>query len=166
MLKRRSKPAPLGSYLQNQNVTQRPGYVAPDASIDARYGDRWFGPGAIGRFLPGPQSAFPKPRPQDYALTQPSEFAPFVDWSQIPQNAFKGDEQNSLAVDYGGEWDYQKPWTDPNTGQKLGPDLKPLPVPRLVPQTPVEHRRYAEAEARRADRLAHRERILASRAKA
>ncbi len=48
----------------------------------------------------------------------------------------------------------------------VGPDLKPLPVPRLVPQTPVEHRRYAEAEARRADRLAHRERILASRAKA
>lgn len=48
----------------------------------------------------------------------------------------------------------------------VGPDLKPLPVPRLVPQTPDEHRRYAEAEARRADRLAHRERILAARARA
>lgn len=44
--------------------------------------------------------------------------------------------------------------------------LQPLPVPRLAPVTPDEHRRASEAEARRADRLAHRQRILASRAQA
>jgi acyl-CoA hydrolase len=44
--------------------------------------------------------------------------------------------------------------------------LKPLPVPRLVPVSPDELRRFAEAEARRADRLAHRQRILAARARA
>ena len=65
---------------------------------------------------------------------------------------------------------------DPKTGDRthtstcyltfvsVGADLKPLPVPRLVPETDVERRRFAEAEARRADRLAHRERILAARA--
>lgn len=116
-----TSPAPIGNY------TSRPGYVPPNAPIDPRMGNRWQGTGAIGRFLPGPQSPFPKPRPQDYNVQHPSEYAPFVDWSQVPQNAFKGDEQLSPAVDFLGDWDYKKPPTDPMTGAQLGPDLKPLP---------------------------------------
>ncbi len=42
-------------------------------------------------------------------------------------------------------------------------DLRPLQVPTLVPRTQDQHRRHREAQSRRADRLAHRERILASR---
>ncbi|MEZ4239125.1 MAG: acyl-CoA thioesterase [Myxococcota bacterium] len=42
-------------------------------------------------------------------------------------------------------------------------DLRPVPVPPLSPETPDEHRRWAEAERRREDRLAHRARILAAR---
>lgn len=42
-------------------------------------------------------------------------------------------------------------------------NLEPLPVPTLVTETPEELRRWREAEHRRADRLAHRERIMASR---
>ncbi len=42
--------------------------------------------------------------------------------------------------------------------------LQPKPVPRLVPETDEDARRAREAEARRADRLAHRTRIQASRA--
>jgi acyl-CoA hydrolase len=42
-------------------------------------------------------------------------------------------------------------------------DLKPVPVPELVPDTPEGLRRWREAEHRRTDRLAHRERIVASR---
>ena len=45
----------------------------------------------------------------------------------------------------------------------VGPDLAPRPVPLLQPQSEDERRRFREAEHRRADRLAHRERILASR---
>lgn len=41
--------------------------------------------------------------------------------------------------------------------------LSPVPVPKLVPQTPDERRRFAEAESRRMDRLSHRNRILAAR---
>ncbi len=41
--------------------------------------------------------------------------------------------------------------------------FEPLPVPRLVPQTETEQRRFREAIARRADRLAHRNRIRESR---
>lgn len=40
---------------------------------------------------------------------------------------------------------------------------KPTPVPRLVPQSETEFRRYQEAEQRRTDRLAHRARIDAGR---
>lgn len=42
-------------------------------------------------------------------------------------------------------------------------DLEPIAVPTLVPQTDDERRRHREAQHRRADRLAHRERIKASR---
>jgi acyl-CoA hydrolase len=42
-------------------------------------------------------------------------------------------------------------------------NLKPVPVPTLAPRTDDEKRRYREAEHRREDRLAHRQRILASR---
>ncbi len=38
-------------------------------------------------------------------------------------------------------------------------DLEPTEVPRLVPQTELEQRRYREAQRRREDRLAHRARI-------
>jgi acyl-CoA hydrolase len=48
----------------------------------------------------------------------------------------------------------------------VDPHLRPLTVPRLVPTTPDEQRRFVEAIARRNDRLAHRERILAARARA
>lgn len=41
---------------------------------------------------------------------------------------------------------------------------RPARVPRLEPRTDPEKRRAREAEARRADRLAHRERIQAARA--
>jgi acyl-CoA hydrolase len=44
--------------------------------------------------------------------------------------------------------------------------LQPVAVPRLEPRTDDERRRWREAEHRRADRLAHRERIRASRAEA
>jgi acyl-CoA hydrolase len=42
-------------------------------------------------------------------------------------------------------------------------DRRPIPVPRLAPETDDERRRWREAERRRTDRLAHRDRILASR---
>jgi acyl-CoA hydrolase len=42
-------------------------------------------------------------------------------------------------------------------------DLRPSLVPVLEPQSDQEKRRYREAEHRRADRLAHRDRILVSR---
>ena len=45
----------------------------------------------------------------------------------------------------------------------VGPDLRPVPLPRLVPTTDDELRRWREAEHRRADRLSHRDHILASR---
>ena len=41
--------------------------------------------------------------------------------------------------------------------------LRPQPVPRLELRTEEDRRRWREAEARRTDRLAHRERILKSR---
>lgn len=93
---------------------------------DPRWGNRWFGKGAIGRFFPGKQSPFPKPRPQDYGVNHPQDYAPFVDWSQVPQGVYEGDEQTSQALDFLGDWDYQNPPLDPE-GNKLGPDLKPLP---------------------------------------
>lgn len=67
---------------------------------------------------------------------------------------------------------------DPTTGQRthtstsyltfvsVDAALQPQVVPALAPHTPVQHRRFAEAEVRRADRLAHRERILAARGRA
>ncbi|MEO0604003.1 MAG: acyl-CoA thioesterase, partial [Myxococcota bacterium] len=45
----------------------------------------------------------------------------------------------------------------------VGADLRPIPVPTLAPQSELEQRRYREAERRRADRLAHRQRIEAGR---
>jgi acyl-CoA hydrolase len=45
----------------------------------------------------------------------------------------------------------------------VGRDQRPVPVAPLVPETEEEHRRWREAEARRSDRLAHRERIVKSR---
>lgn len=57
---------------------------------------------------------------------------------------------------------------DPRTGSRrhtasayftfvaLGDDLRPVRVPPVRPETPVEQRRYREAEARRAARLASR----------
>jgi acyl-CoA hydrolase len=39
----------------------------------------------------------------------------------------------------------------------------PIPVPRLLPVTDEEKRRWREAEVRRSDRLAHRARITADR---
>lgn len=64
---------------------------------------------------------------------------------------------------------------DPMTGERthtstayltfvsVDENRRPVPVPRLVPRTDLEKRRAREAEARRADRLTHRERIQASR---
>jgi acyl-CoA hydrolase len=40
---------------------------------------------------------------------------------------------------------------------------KPMPVPPLVTETPVEGRRQREAETRRRNRLAEREEIVAAR---
>jgi len=45
----------------------------------------------------------------------------------------------------------------------LDADHRPTQVPELVPQTPIEERRFAEAGLRRSDRLAARERLAASR---
>jgi acyl-CoA hydrolase len=44
----------------------------------------------------------------------------------------------------------------------LGPDLRPRPCPRFVPETPGERRRWAEAEVRRARRLQRVKRLKAS----
>ena len=44
----------------------------------------------------------------------------------------------------------------------LGPDLRPRPCPRFVPETPGEKRRWAEAEERRARRLERVKRLKAS----
>ena len=44
----------------------------------------------------------------------------------------------------------------------LGPDLRPRPCPRFVPETPGERRRWAEAEERRAHRLERVKRLKAS----
>jgi len=41
--------------------------------------------------------------------------------------------------------------------------LRPIEVPELVPQSELERRRHGEAQRRREDRLAHRERIAAGR---
>lgn len=41
--------------------------------------------------------------------------------------------------------------------------MTPIPVPTLAPSTPEEHRRWGEAEARRANRLALRHQILEHR---
>ena len=43
-------------------------------------------------------------------------------------------------------------------------DRKPVRVPELIPRNPHQQRRWREAEHRREDRLAHRERIQAGRA--
>jgi acyl-CoA hydrolase len=64
---------------------------------------------------------------------------------------------------------------DPNTGERthtstayvtfvaVDAAMQPTEVPLLVPQSKDEKRRWREAETRRADRLAHRQRILATR---
>ena len=44
----------------------------------------------------------------------------------------------------------------------LGPDLRPRPCPRFVPETPGEKRRWAEAEGRRSRRLDRVKRLKAS----
>src|SRR6266436_3745760 len=44
----------------------------------------------------------------------------------------------------------------------LGPDLRPRPCPRFVPETPGEKRRWVEAEERRARRLDRVKRLKAS----
>lgn len=44
----------------------------------------------------------------------------------------------------------------------LGPDLRPRPCPRFVPETPGERRRWAEAEERRSHRLERVKRLKAS----
>jgi acyl-CoA hydrolase len=44
----------------------------------------------------------------------------------------------------------------------LGPDLRPRPCPRFVPETPGEKRRWADAEERRARRLERVKRLKAS----
>ena len=44
----------------------------------------------------------------------------------------------------------------------LGPDLRPRPCPRFVPETPGERRRWAEAEERRAHRIERVKRLKAS----
>jgi acyl-CoA hydrolase len=44
----------------------------------------------------------------------------------------------------------------------LGPDLRPRPCPRFVPETPGERRRWAEADERRAHRLERVKRLKAS----
>jgi acyl-CoA hydrolase len=44
----------------------------------------------------------------------------------------------------------------------LGPDLRPRPCPRFVPETPGERRRWAEAEERRARRIERVKRLKAS----
>ena len=44
----------------------------------------------------------------------------------------------------------------------LGPDFRPRPCPRFVPETPGERRRWAEAEERRAQRLERVKRLKAS----
>jgi len=45
----------------------------------------------------------------------------------------------------------------------VGPDQRPRQLRELVPKSEEEQRRWREAQARRADRLSHRERILQSR---
>jgi len=42
-------------------------------------------------------------------------------------------------------------------------DRKPVSTPELLPRNPHQQRRWREAEQRRTDRLAHRERIVAER---
>lgn len=41
----------------------------------------------------------------------------------------------------------------------LGPDMKPTPVPPVLPETPDEIRRYNEAQVRRKNRLALRDQM-------
>jgi acyl-CoA hydrolase len=65
---------------------------------------------------------------------------------------------------------------DPRTGEvrhtstayvtivALGDDGRPVPIPRLVPETATEQRRAREAELRRANRLAERAEIERARA--
>jgi acyl-CoA hydrolase len=45
----------------------------------------------------------------------------------------------------------------------VDPSMRPTPVPALVPVTELDQRRWREAETRRQDRLAHRQRIATSR---
>jgi acyl-CoA hydrolase len=44
----------------------------------------------------------------------------------------------------------------------LGPDLRPRPCPRFVPETAAEKRRWVEAEERRTRRLDRVKRLKAS----
>lgn len=46
----------------------------------------------------------------------------------------------------------------------LDPSGKPRPVPPVMPETPVEQQRYAEAQLRRENRLAHAEQVKRLRA--
>ena len=48
----------------------------------------------------------------------------------------------------------------------LDDDMKPTPVPKLMPNTTVEKRRADEAKLRRQSRLTHRERLLKRRQEA
>lgn len=47
-----------------------------------------------------------------------------------------------------------------------GDDGRPRPVPSIIPQTPLDKRRYAEADLRRQSRLRHAEELKALRATA